>query len=152
MIHIRETTEADLIALAECMREEDKAEVYAAEGKSPLRALQDANKVSRDTYTAWDGDDILCSLGIIPLTLVGGTASPWFLSSTHLPKHPRALLFNSRHVVDAWAGQYDLLVNWVDARYTKSIRWLRKLGFTIHDPLPYGYSQLPFHMFERRSK
>jgi hypothetical protein len=30
------------------------------------------------------------------------------------------------------------LGNYCDARYTAAHRWLRKLGFTVHPPEPYG--------------
>jgi len=45
---------------------------------------------------------------------------------------------------------YSHLENWVDARNTKAINWLRWLGFTVHDPVPFGVAGLPFHRFDMR--
>ena len=151
-IEILPTTREHLLRLATTMRQADRDEIYAAEGKTPFQGLTDANKVSRDTFTATARGHVLCSFGVIPLTKVGGIASPWFLSSEYLPEHPRALLCYSRDAITHWRKEYDLLVNFVDARYTMSIRWLEKIGFTIHPAEPYGFLQLPFHMFEMRVK
>lgn len=147
---MKPTTDFDIAQLALVMRKEDREEVYAATGLGPLDALREANMVSRDTFTAWADGRVLCGLGIRPGSLVGGTASPWFLSSVYLPDHTREFLKLSKRAVAAWLNEYEVLVNHVDARYTKSLRWLKKLGFNIHDPVPYGYLGLPFCMVEKR--
>jgi hypothetical protein len=150
-IIMKPTNNFDIAQLALVMRREDRQEVYAATGKGPLEALQEANEVSCDTFTAWADGHVLCGLGIRPGSLVrGGIASPWFLSSVYLPGHTRELLVLSRRAIIVWLAEYEVLVNYVDARYNKSLRWLRKLGFVIHDPMPYGYLGLPFHRVEIR--
>ena len=148
-----EMTNEDLVELSEVMRDEDRAEVYAATGEDALTVLREMLSVSRDTYTfrSPDGSELLCCMGIRPATALGGTAMPWFLSSVYLPKYPRELLAHSRAAIGVWKQEYNVLVNFTDARYTKAIRWLSKIGFTIHPPAPYGFSQLPFHRVEIRS-
>ena len=39
------------------------------------------------------------------------------------------------------------MFNYVDARHTDAIRWLKWLGFTLHPATPYGPFDLPFHKF-----
>jgi hypothetical protein len=43
------------------------------------------------------------------------------------------------------------LVNFVHAKNTTSVRWLRRLGFTLHEAVPYGALGEPFHPFELRA-
>jgi hypothetical protein len=45
---------------------------------------------------------------------------------------------------------FPVLENMVDARNTKSIKWLKRLGFTFGPPLPHPHSGLPFYPFEMR--
>jgi hypothetical protein len=39
------------------------------------------------------------------------------------------------------------LENVVDARNTKSIRWLRRMGFEVLPAAPLGVEGRPFHLF-----
>ena len=50
------------------------------------------------------------------------------------------------------AGGYTWLVNWVDDRNTCAIRWLKWMGFTIHEPEPYGVANLPFRRFDMKMR
>lgn len=152
-IIVKPTNDFDIAQLATHMRREDRAEIYAARGLGPLETLREINANSCDIYTGWADGHVLFGLGIEPASLVGGSAaSPWFLASAYLtmPKYTREFLRRGKRAVAAWAKEYDLLVNYVDARYTTSIRWLSWLGFTIHEPEPYGYLGLPFHRIEIR--
>ena len=151
MIKIEPTTHDSLYAVANYMRFEDRREVYDAMGLKPYEALLASHKVSRDTFTFWDDWKPLCCVGLRTFSLTGGVASPWMLTTHHLLDHPRELLVYSKRATDRWAEQYTLLVNHVDARYTKAVNWVKKLGFEIYPAEPYGFSGLPFHRVERRS-
>jgi hypothetical protein len=43
------------------------------------------------------------------------------------------------------------LVNFVHAENTTSVRWLRRLGFTVHEAQAFGALGEPFHPFEMRA-
>jgi hypothetical protein len=43
------------------------------------------------------------------------------------------------------------LINFVHAENRTSVRWLRRLGFTVHPVMPYGRLGEPFHPFEMRA-
>jgi hypothetical protein len=40
------------------------------------------------------------------------------------------------------------LFNLVDARNKKSIRWLKRAGFLVHEPIVHGPHDMLFHPFE----
>ena len=42
-------------------------------------------------------------------------------------------------------GVKEVLINYTDARYTKALRWLRWLGFHMHEAVPYGVNGELFH-------
>ena len=124
------------------IRPEDKAEFWAAAMVDPKDSLMPG------LGNAWsclvDGEPVAV-FGVTPPAMLGGAAIPWLVGSVHL--NPRLLLRPAREVLDGW--DFEHLENWVDARNTKAVRWLRWLGFTIHPAGPYGVMGLPFHRFER---
>ena len=51
---------------------------------------------------------------------------------------PLAMVRLGRQMVAKFLEQYGSLENHCDARYTKTIKWLRLIGFHVSDPEPYG--------------
>ena len=90
----------------------------------------------------------LCMFGITPITSAVGL--PWMVGTLDLESHRRFVLESSRPILEAFLDHWPYLVNWVDARNRKAVRWLAWLGFTVHPAKPHGMQGLPFHMFERR--
>jgi RimJ/RimL family protein N-acetyltransferase len=45
-------------------------------------------------------------------------------------------------------NEFSHLENFVDARNARSIRWLRRLGFSIREPRRMGLSDVTFYRFE----
>ncbi len=76
--------------------------------------------------------------GIGPATLIGDVGIPWLMGTDLVDAHKRAFLCESRRMVGEWQKRYPVLRNLVDARYTKALRWLTWLGFTLGPPRPYG--------------
>jgi len=57
-------------------------------------------------------------------------------------------LRRNRNWIDANMKIYDKLENYVDARNTKAINWLKWLGFQFADEtVPYGMLKMPFYKF-----
>lgn len=94
-------------------------------------------------------DGVLMGLfGASPVAAVGGIGSPWMICTTDMEKFPKLIHFYGKALVDITQIEYPTLVNFVDARNTISIGWLKRLGFTIHDPEIMGYEKVPFHKFD----
>lgn len=102
-------------------------------------------------WTAFHGDQML---------MLGGAASgaggmlsadqgvPWMLASNAMSRRGGSLTATARRYLDLMHARYPFLANYVDARHAASIRWLKRLGFTVVErPLPAGPYGLPFHSF-----
>lgn len=140
-------TDDDILQLAQNMRERDVAEIKAASGRDPLSSVRRSVESSIWARAFFLNDRLMCIAGLA-LFQDGQLAAPWALSTTMLDTHAKAFVKYSRDTVREMLAIHPHLFNFVDARNTKSIRWLRGVGFTIHPAVPYGVSGLPFHPFE----
>ncbi|MCI0560024.1 MAG: hypothetical protein MN733_16160 [Nitrososphaera sp.] len=137
---------ADHVAeLARTIRPEDRTEVLASSGHSPIQALESSLAGSVEAWTGMADGEVLCLFGVNPISILNGVFSPWMLSSESLPRHFRAFLRVSRVVVATWRQNYPILVNYTDSRYSVAIRWLSWLGFTIHPVEHIGPERALFH-------
>jgi hypothetical protein len=141
-------TISDVRWLAARLRKADREELEAAHGAGAnlYLVLLQAVAVSERPLVAIASEPIAL-LGVAPLK--PGVAAPWLVGSDLIAKHARVLLLAGRAYVDEWSARFPVLTNHVDARNDASIRWLRRLGFTIHPPAPFGPLGLPFHLFDR---
>lgn len=146
-VEVREVSPGDVEALVAGMREADRIEVEAC-GHRPAEALADAIARSMPCWTATINGQVACIFGVAPLSLLGGLGAPWMLGTVLLDRHPRALMTHCRPYLNRMREVFPRLVNFVDARNERSIRWLKALGFRFHEAAPHGPFGLPFHRFE----
>lgn len=129
------------------LRRLDQQEVEAASG-DVYAALQNALRLTRYPVTVRLRDGRLVALfGAAALSQMSDTAALWLLGTDLMRTHPRAVLDAAAEFVAHTREHHPRLLNYVDARNRPSIRWLRKLGFTIDPPAPFGVAGLPFHRF-----
>jgi hypothetical protein len=149
---VRAPRRADIAELVANLRAGDRAELEASNPGDPHDAVRHALAVSPHRW-AMEVDGQLALLGgVSPVSLVGGIGSPWLLGTTVLERRGGVLTRVCLGYRDLALGLYPVLVNYVDARNATSIRWLKRLGFSIADePVPYGPKGLPFYRFELRS-
>lgn len=148
---MRAVTDGDILELAAGMRRADRQEIMASSGPDILATVRRAVASSTACWSVYVGDVFVMIGGVAPLSLLGSVGSPWMLGTEALEKVPGALTRVGIQYLQIVLGLYPELVNYVDARNIKSIRWLRRLGFTIADqPIPYGLQRLPFYRFEMR--
>jgi len=99
---------------------------------------------------AADHDSALLFVGgVVPLS--DGIGSPWMLGTNALRRHPVSLTRLAQRYLQRAMQTTPHLINFVDARNTRSIHWLTSLGFSILPAEPYGVEGLPFHRFEMRA-
>lgn len=140
----------DIEYMARNLRAADRAEIEAVHGAHcPLHILAQAVRQSSLAWTAEANGRPFALFGVAPMG--EGAGSIWLLGTEELFKYPRALVRGGREVLAVMFKEYARLYNFMDARNTKSIAWLRRMGFTVHEPQPYGAAGLPFHLFERGS-
>lgn len=138
---------ADLDWIAQNMSHADADEVLATAGLSPRAALDVSSKVSRDTFVGLVNGVPICAFGIGQRTLLDDVGVPWLLGTPDIRKHARIFLTVSKTWIGNEAKKYSRLENWVDARHTRAVKWLKWLGFTVDDPTPHGIKGMPFHRF-----
>lgn len=147
-VKFRPLREGDIEALLADMRVADLQEIAASCDLPPEDALLESVRGSCVVYAVEFGDRLACIFGVAALSLAPPVGSPWLLGTRYMDDHPREMLrasklFFNEHLLRS----FKQMLNFVDARNARSIRWLRALGFTIHPAEPYGHRRLPFHRF-----
>lgn len=142
---IRESVLKDIDSLSLNMRKEDAAEVWSLTRSTPKEALVYSYKYSERSYSAFFKDEIVAMFGIVPGSLVSDKATIWALTSNVVPKVAFSFAKYSRQYINEFLKEYPVLENWVDARYTKSLNWLKWCGAEIEPAEPMGVDGLPFH-------
>lgn len=148
---IRPTQPGDAAALAANLRPSDLAECQAyGRGDIASGVISSANR-SMLCWTAFIDGELAAILGCAPISVVSGIGSPWMLGTPVLDRHSRVLVRETPEYIGKMLNAFPHLVNFVHAKNTTSMRWLRRLGFTLHAAQPYGALGEPFHPFEMRA-
>lgn len=148
---MRDPQPGDAESVATALRAADRAEIAATSGEEPLPAIRRALAQSEHTFALAVGEEVIALAGIAPLNLVAGEGSPWLLGTDAFKRNARAATALCRSWLERTHILYPAMVNYVDERNVRSIRWLEGLGFTFAEPEPYGIHGLPFRRFEMRS-
>lgn len=149
---IQPTAPGDVEILIANLRESDRLECEAygdEEGIAP--GIRRSVERSTHCWTVWINGELAAILGVAPLNLLTGLGSPWMLGTPVLDRHARVLVQQTPRYIETMREAFPHLVNFVHAKNTTSVRWLRRLGFTLYPPQPYGRLGEPFHPFEMRA-
>lgn len=95
---------------------------------------------------------IVSVIGVAPVSLLGGIGTPWMLATEQVFDFPLAFVREGRKITEQMLAIYPSLINYVDARNTASIRWLKHLGYKVHEAEPYGPQKTPFRRFEMHAE
>ena len=150
MVEFRPAVAGDAADLAHRLRAADMDELHAAHGPDadPLALLENGLQITPDAMAAVQGGRVIALLGCAPAgTMLTPCGVPWLLGSDECARHGRLFVSLGRREVADWLRRFGRLENYVDARNAASIRWLRRLGFTIHPPQRLGAAL--FHRFTR---
>jgi hypothetical protein len=136
-------------SIARHLRKADIDELSVISGCTPC---EDVMINYKDATRKWIVLDCEGTINV-PVALFGVTASeyddgkgiPWMVATDGLKKIKKFLMEKTPHYIDIMKSMYSLLVNFVDARNTDSIKWLKKVGFTFGDTIM--IDNLPFYRF-----
>lgn len=148
---IRDTTLRDVVDLANNLRVADRAEMAAYGHTEPIGALTRSAVSSMMCWSAFIDGELAAILGCAPINIIGGVGSPWMMGTPVLDRHQRILVRHTPGYIARMLAVFPHLVNFVHTENTTSVRWLRRLGFTLHEAAPYGALGAPFHKFEMRA-
>ena len=135
-------------AMAGRFRPADVDELWAAAHRTPEACCELGLAVSPLCWTAlFDGTPV-AMFGVSPAALIGGVGCPWMVGTVELDRHAYTIMRHCGGPLARMQEAFRHLVNFVDARNTKAIRWLKRLGFVFGPAEPHGVDGLPFYRFE----
>lgn len=146
---VRRATKADALYIAENLREADRQEVLAASGGDPRIILPALVDPRWETLCAGMGDTPVVLFGCHEVYENPDVGVIWMLSTPVINRHRRLFMRCARRFVDVFHKRHTVLTNFIDARNTVHIRWLKLLGFKMLRRVPYGAQSLPFIEFAR---
>lgn len=130
------------------LRPQDFHELVAAAGPGVRELMQRGLRMSDEAKVAIDEyGRVLCVFGVCRQSMLSDIASPWLIGTTHLERYTSTLTRVGREYVGRWIKEYKTLINHVDARNRWSVVWLKRIGFAMDKPQPFGVAGLPFHRF-----
>lgn len=148
-LETRAPTPEDLDALAGRLRAQDQAELVAAGWDDFRTALEESVRRSRWTQVALVDGEVAAVFGCAEYgSLLAPIGVPWFLGTDAVTRHRRVLQHWAPRYIEAMLQDYPRLFNAVHADNTVAVRWLRRLGFTLHPATPAPPTGAPFHVFE----
>lgn len=144
MISINRASQHDVDAFAGRLRPDDAAEVEAF-GVSQRDGLRTSLDASLSAWAAYDDGEPVAIWGVAAADIMGGVGRPWLLTTGAVERNKRAFMVTSRNLWRLMRPLFPRWENWVDARYSRSLRWLTWLGFTIGEAQPIGPHGQLFH-------
>lgn len=142
-------TPAHLIELRKNMRPADRQEMLNYGGCMRRLLWQTYHDTLEPKAVLVDGK-VAGVFGCIG-TVIGMVGKPWWLSTPIADAYPIPLALLYRQEVRKMLENYDMLENWVDSTYDKSIRLMKIIGFNVDPPMPYGPNGHPFCRFWMRA-
>jgi hypothetical protein len=149
-ILIRPTEPGDAEILFANLRTSDRIECEAY-GEDIFELIRSSIKRSMLCWTGLADGELGAVMGVTPIDTLSGIGCPWMLGTPVLDAHQRVLVRRTPHYIGHMLAAFPHLTNFVHAKNTTSVRWLRRLGFTLHEAEPYGPYGEPFHRFERHA-
>jgi hypothetical protein len=142
-----EATQEAALHIAMNLREEDRTEVWLSHGLTPTEAVMES----------WSDADLcrcIASMDDEPLALTGLTGNRiWLLGTEKLTatrERRLQLCKEGGEWVETCLNRAGMAIgNDVYAKNTRSIRWLKHLGFSVASPRPMGPSAELFSEFWR---
>lgn len=144
----RAPTPEDIAFLAANMRQADRQELQAAgDTRNLFDVVADGVADSALCVAVESRGELLCIGGAAGRSLMSSKGIAWMLCTKAIEKHNRLFLLHGRDCVRVLLLRYASLHNCVDANNVKSIRWLKKMGFAIQEPMPHPISGRMFCRF-----
>lgn len=153
---LREVSDDQLKAwlgdLADNLRASDLTEIDATSEYDPLMTLVISVMLSDMAWVLTCDGRPMTIFGCSPEDQPPGEAIVWMLGSPQMdePRNALTIARNTAPYLGAMLAAYPRLWNHIDARNTKSMRWLKWSGFNVISEHPgFGRNGELFYLFER---
>lgn len=130
------------------LRDGDLAEVEAT-GLEPRTLLWRSYRNSQFRRTVFVDDEIAAMAGLSG-AMLSMRATPWLLTTKAVERLPVAFIKEGRRYVQEMLEIHPHLSGYVLSSYTKAIRLLHLLGFSLTAEFPMGINGAPHRTFEIR--
>ena len=149
---VRAPRDGDVEALVAGMRPQDVAELQAV-GRPDLDVVvRESIAQSTLCWTATVDGEVAAILGVTRHgTVLAPIGVPWMLGTDLVRRHRRCLARLTPQYIDRMLQVAPLLLNYVHARNTVAVQWLKRTGFHLYPAAPHGPFGEPFHLFEMRA-
>jgi hypothetical protein len=148
-ILVRPARLEDAAALVDNIREADAMEAESSAGETVLAAAERSLLASEECWSVLFNGQLACVWGVTldPSHNDKRVGYGWLVTTKVVDRYPKTFwqlcLKTLPQVLDRWF----MLGNWIDARHTQALRWARRLGFSLLQPVPYGPQALDFVPF-----
>tara|TARA_R110002020_G_scaffold433917_1_gene644029 strand:+ start:319 stop:804 length:486 start_codon:yes stop_codon:yes gene_type:complete len=147
-VSIRKATIDDAFYLSSRLRKADLDEIEANSNREPTECLIEGLHTSQNCMVGVYNDTPFIMFGARKVTKNVGCV--WALGSDDLLKAKVGFLRLSKSSLSLLHEDFPFLFNYVDARNTVHIRWIKWLGFKIINVHPkFGVAKIPFYEFVR---
>lgn len=143
----RPATVGDAVAITPRLRQIDVEECDALIGEGFVLQAAIGTVAASPLALAWEHDGEVIALFGVAGSLLDTTGTPWMIGTDALDRQGRALIRSASPYIRQMQGLFSRLENVVLARNTRSIRWLKRLGFKFGPAVPMGVQGALFHSF-----
>lgn len=142
----------DIGHVAAHLRQADRQELAAIHGDEPVQSVLASSVLCSSIAWTWVINGQPAAIfGVAPTSLLEGQGAPWMLATDAVFQCPGTLVREGRRYVRRMLELFPHLVNYVDARNERSVRWLARVGFTISPAARMGRNGELFHRFEMKA-
>lgn len=138
----------DVAFVARRAREADRVEVYESSRRDVRTALRMSVERSERTMTVTVDGVPAAICGVGRLSLLSTVGVPWMIGTDAVFKHQRELMLHTPAIVRRMMQTHSVLRNMVHDDNKASIRWLRRVGFRMSEPVAAGWRGAMFRVFE----
>jgi hypothetical protein len=125
------------------LREADAREIEL-QGLDKMKALEFSLGRSIESLTYLVDGEVAAIHGCGMRCLLGGVATPWFITGTPIERVKKDFIRLARARVVELHRRYGPLMNYVHADYRGAVKLMRRLGFEISAPIPLPPYGAPF--------
>lgn len=144
--YLRPTSEL-VRGIAENMRQADADEVWASDNFTPMEAMMESWKASDYSVVITVDDEPCVMIGLVIRDILSGNGIPWMLGTDAALKHQKKFFTEVPAVIEQMLSVCSKLHNRVHCKNVASVRWLKRIGFTMLEPEPYGPENEMFRKF-----
>ncbi len=142
MIRTRPTLPGDYWLFLDDLRQAEIDELAALD--TTCERCMRLGLLAGGAQTVFINDEPAAMFGIVDF---GDFNQVWAVFTRAIDRHPIAFLRESKRLADTFPCE---VVNFVDARNVKAVKWFRWLGFEVSEAEPFGMNGELFHRFSNR--